>query len=89
MPRIRDSRGLQYINNLLGSNSRRLSDPEHGKSAKVDRHKVKSEGVNHFVDSNKCAGFLPLGESLGGLFIGVVRESGNNVRMAPLTTLFT
>jgi hypothetical protein len=25
----------------------------------------------------------PLGESLGGLFIGVVRGSGNNVQMAP------
>jgi hypothetical protein len=30
-----------------------------------------------------------LGESPGGLFIGIVRGSGNNVRMAHLTALFT
>jgi hypothetical protein len=30
-----------------------------------------------------------LGESSEGLFIGVVRSSGNNVRMTLLTTLFT
>jgi hypothetical protein len=31
----------------------------------------------------------PPGESLGGLFIGVVRGFGNNVQTAPLTTPFT
>jgi hypothetical protein len=30
-----------------------------------------------------------LGESTGGLFIGVVRGSGNNVQMTLLTTPFT
>jgi hypothetical protein len=30
-----------------------------------------------------------LGESPEGLFIGVVRRSGSNVRMTLLTTLFT
>jgi hypothetical protein len=31
----------------------------------------------------------PLGESTGGLFIGVVRGSGNSVQTGPLTTPFT
>jgi hypothetical protein len=31
----------------------------------------------------------PWGNPQGGLFIGVVRESSNNVRTTPLTTLFT
>jgi hypothetical protein len=30
----------------------------------------------------------PRGESLGGLFTGVVKGSGNNLRMSPLTTPF-
>jgi hypothetical protein len=44
---------------ILGSNSRGLLDPEHGKNVKVGRHKVGSEGVNHPVSGNKCTGFLP------------------------------
>jgi hypothetical protein len=31
----------------------------------------------------------PLRESPGGLYIGVVRGSGNNVRTTPLSALFT
>jgi hypothetical protein len=55
---------------MLGSNSRRLPDLEHGE---------KCESVKHSVDDNKCIGFLPLGESPGGLFIRVIRGAGNNV----------
>jgi hypothetical protein len=44
---------------ILGSNSRGLLDPEHGKNVKVGRQKVGSEGVNHPVSGNKCIGFLP------------------------------
>jgi hypothetical protein len=74
---------------MLGSNSRKLPDPEHEEKCECEQAKGGREGVNHLVDGNKCARFLPLGESLGGLFIGVVRGSGNNVRTAPLTTPFT
>jgi hypothetical protein len=48
----------------------------------------KNVKVNKHLDGNKCTGFFPLGESPGGLFIGVVRGSSNNVEMAPLTTPF-
>jgi hypothetical protein len=54
---------------LLGSNSRRLLDPEHGENVKVNKHS----------DHNKCIGLSPIGESPGGLFIGVVRRSRDNV----------
>jgi hypothetical protein len=40
---------------MLGSNSRRLSDPKHGKNVKVNKQKVGSEGVNPSADGNKCA----------------------------------
>jgi hypothetical protein len=43
----------------------------------------------HSMDGNNYTRFLTLGESLGGLFIGVVRDSDNNVRMTALTTSFT
>jgi hypothetical protein len=49
---------------------------------------MESKGVKYSADGNKCAKFLPLGESLGGLFIRVVRGFGNNVRTPPLTTPF-
>jgi hypothetical protein len=49
------------------------------KNAKVNRQTM---------DDNKCVGFLLLGESPGGLFIGVVRGSGNNDQTVPLTTPF-
>jgi hypothetical protein len=60
--------------------------PNMEKNVKVNKQVVVSE-VNK-EDGNKCTGFLPLGESPGGLFIGVVRGSGNNVRTPPLTTSF-
>jgi hypothetical protein len=41
---------------------------------------VGSEDVKHSVNGNKYTGFLLLGESPEGLFIRVVRMSGNNVR---------
>jgi hypothetical protein len=46
---------------LLGSNGRSLSDLKHGENANVN---------GQTVDDNKCVGFLLLGESSGGLFIG-------------------
>jgi hypothetical protein len=49
------------------------------KNAKVNMQKVGSEGVKHSVDNNKCVGFLSLGESPDGLFIGVVRGFSYNV----------
>jgi hypothetical protein len=68
---------------VLGSNSRRQPDPEHGENANVNKQMVGRECVKPSVDGNKCAGFLLLGESSGGLFIGVVRRSGNNVQTPP------
>jgi hypothetical protein len=65
--------GRQFNRYVLGSNSRRLPDLEHGEKAKVNTQKVGSECVKHSMDGNKCDGFLLLGESQGGLFIGVVR----------------
>jgi hypothetical protein len=40
---------------------------------KVNKQVVGSEGVKHPMDGNKYTGFLSLRESLGGLFIEVVR----------------
>jgi hypothetical protein len=45
-----------------------------------------SEGVNNSLSGNKYTG-SPLGESPVGLFIGVIRGSGNIVRTAPLNHL--
>jgi hypothetical protein len=53
--------------------------PNTWKNVKLNKQMVGSEGVKHSVDDNKCTGFLFLGESPGGPFIGVVRGSGNNV----------
>jgi hypothetical protein len=64
---------------MLGSNTQRLLDPKHRK---------KCEGINHSMDGNKFTRFLPCGIPMGGLFIGVVRVSGNNVQTATLTTPF-
>jgi hypothetical protein len=50
---------------VLGSNSRRLPDLEHGEKAKVNTQKVGSECVKHSMDGNKYDGLLLLGESQG------------------------
>jgi hypothetical protein len=54
-------------------------DPEHRKNVKLGYQKMGSEGANNPVSGNKCTGFLPWGESTGGLFIRVVSGSVNNV----------
>jgi hypothetical protein len=66
---------------MLGSNSQRLLDPEHGKNAKVS---ITRWTVINALDSSPRGGGSP-----GGLFIGAVRGSGNNVQTTPLITLFT
>jgi hypothetical protein len=44
---------------MLGSNSRGLLDPEHGKNANVGRQNVGSEGVKNSVSDNKCTKIPP------------------------------
>jgi hypothetical protein len=58
---------------VLGSNSQRLLDPEHGKNVKVS---VTQWMVINALDSS--SGGIP-----GVLFIVVVRGSGNNVQTPP------
>jgi hypothetical protein len=69
---------------VLGSNSQGLLDPEHGKNVKVDYRKTGVAkdtkvlttlgAVINTLDSSPWG--IPR-----GLFIGVVRGSGTNVRM--------
>jgi hypothetical protein len=44
---------------MLGSSSRGLVDPKHGKNAKVGEQKLGSDGLTNSVSDNKCTGFLP------------------------------
>jgi hypothetical protein len=77
---------------MLGSNSQRLPDPEHGgKVQRWDyvRENERCEGFKGMTNGAINAHTLPLGESLGSLLIGVVRGFGNNVQTAPLTIPFT
>jgi hypothetical protein len=55
---------------MLGSNSRWLPDPEHGKNVKVNKQMVEREGVKHLVDSNKYTEFPPRGIPRGRNTVG-------------------
>jgi hypothetical protein len=68
---------------VLGSNSWRPLDPEHrgksgGNGTRVPEKRI-CEGYEHMVKGVINALLSSLGESPGGLFIGVVTGSNNNV----------
>jgi hypothetical protein len=55
------------------------------RAPKNDGYEGNSSATSKVMNAHDS---LPLGESLGVLFIGVVSGSGNNVRTAPLTAPF-
>jgi hypothetical protein len=73
----------------VGIKKPRLLNLRHGKDAKVGYQKMVDPKVTRTRQIVINALGSPPRESQGGLFIGVVRGSGINVRTAPLTALFT
>jgi hypothetical protein len=77
---------------VLGSNSRRLLDPEHREKYEgrlLHAREYVYEGVNSVMSRAINVLDFSSEESPGGLFIGAVRGSGNNVHMTPITIPFT